>query len=228
MYSNKRVSLVIPCYNEEQGLDIVLNNKPVFIDELIVIDNDSSDRTSEIAGKYGVKAVYLKEKGYGLACQAGLRHASGEIIIIMDADNSYPILETKKFLAHMESKQCDFITGCRFPLMDKHSMPFIRRVSNYFISWLIRKCFHIQLTDSQTGMFVLKRHLLETVIPSNCGMGFTQEIKLKAWLNPNIRTAELHINYQKRIGKSKYRPIRDGAKTLWDIFIFLSAYHKRQ
>ena len=228
MYKNKKISLVMPCYNEEKGVEEILKNKPSFIDEVIVVDNNSNDKTLDTAKNYGATVLHLAKRGYGLAYQVGLSKTSGDIIIMIDGGNSYPIYNVERFLIYMERENYDFLTGCRSPLIDKKTMPFIKRISNHFISWLIRTCFHIDLVGSQSGMFVFKSALLPKIIPLNSGMGFTHEIKLKTWLNPQIRSSELYINYQKRIGKVKYRPIRDGIKTFYDMITFLWSYNKNR
>ena len=73
MYKNKKVSLVIPCFNEEKGIKKILEHKPLFIDEIIVIDNDSTDRTAKIAKKLGAQVIFEKRKGYGQAYLTGFK-----------------------------------------------------------------------------------------------------------------------------------------------------------
>lgn len=227
MYSNKKISLVIPCYNEEKGLKRILQKKPLFIDEVIVVDNNSDDGTASIARQYGATVLSVKERGYGLAYQRGLSQANGDIIVMIDGDNSYPISEVEKFLIHMETKDYDFLTGRRFPLTDKRAMPFVKRLSNHFISYLVRKYLRINLIDSMSGMFVLKNCLLKESLALSSGMTFTAEIKLKAWLTPGIKCGELHINYHTRIGTVKFRPMQDGIRVLYDVLFFILRHANR-
>lgn len=224
MYKHNTISLVIPCYNEESGLEEILRKTSPLIDEVIVVDNDSNDSGAEVAKRHGALVMHLKKRGYGLACKLGLSKASKDIIVLIDGDNTYPISDAGGLIRSLEEKDLDFLTGCRFPLVDKTAMPFVKRISNRITSWIIRKLFHINLVDSQSGMFVLKKEFLSKILPSNPGMGFTHEIKLRAWLNQDIRSAEEHINYQKRIGRVKYRPFRDGLETIWDLFKFWYLY----
>ncbi len=221
MYNHKKVTLVIPCYNEARGIEEMFQNKPSFIDEVIVVDNNSDDNTADVAKQYGASVLFLKKRGYGLACREGLLRAKGDIIIMMDGDNSYPLSEAEKFLIHIETKGCDFLSGARFPLTDTKAMPLVKILSNSFISCLIRRFFGINLIDSQSGMLIFKSCLLKEILPSNPDMAFSQAIKLKAWLNPSIQCGELHIGYYVRKGgRSKFRPLRDGMSVLCDILFF--------
>ena len=221
MYNNKRVVVVMPCYNEEEGLERMLQKRPAFIDEVIVVDNNSNDKTADIARKYGATLVLEKERGYGAAYRKGLLYQSGyDIIVMMDGDDSYLISEVENFLSVMEKDGYDFLSGCRFPLVEKKSMAFMRRIGNRFLSYLIRGRFHIKLRDSQSGMFVFKTSILKEILPRNTGMGFSQEIKIKAWLNRTIKSSELHINYQVRGGTSKFMTLLDSLKLV--LFLFSS------
>lgn len=221
MYNGKKISAVIPCYNEEEGITELLKDKPVFMDEVIVVDNNSNDRTSDAAAKYGARIVYLKKRGYGLAYQAGLPESSGDIVVMLDGDNSHSITDAEKLLIYMEKENCDFISGCRFPLENKGDMPIIKRMSNYFISWLAKVILRVNLADSQSGMCVFKRALLPEIMPQNRGMGFSQELKLNAWLNPRIKSCEMRIKYRKRVGRVKFRAIRDSLEVCRDLLIFI-------
>lgn len=220
MYNNKKITVVIPCYNEEAGIKEVCRAMPSFIDEVLVVDNNSDDGTADVARRYGAKVLFVKERGYGLAYQKGLLAAGGDIIVMMDGDDSYDVSEIKKFLFHMETKNHDFLSGCRFPLSKKRAMPVIKRLSNYLFSYLIKKSFCINLIDSQSGMIVFKRYLLKQILPINQGMGFSHEIKLKAWLNPSIKCAELRISYKVRRGVVKFRCVQDSIKILYDTLFF--------
>jgi glycosyltransferase involved in cell wall biosynthesis len=219
MYNKKKISLVMPCHNEERGLKEIFAKIPKCIDEVIIVDNNSSDDTAAIAKRHNAKVFFLEKLGYGLAYQAGLSEVTGDLIVMMDADNTYPTSEIKNFITAIIEKNYDFLTGCRFPLRNKNAMPRYKQISNYFISWMIRKYFKIDLVDSQSGMFVFKKELLPEIMSVNPGMGFSQEIKIKAWLNPSIRCKELHISYQKRVGKVKFQAIKEGLKNLYDVLL---------
>lgn len=220
MYAGKRISVVIPCFNEESGLLSLLKHMPKLIDETIVVDNASTDNTTQVGKNFGAKVIYLKKRGYGLSYRNAFVHVTGDIVVTMDGDNSYPLDAIENMLIQMEKYNLDFMSGNRFPLKHPEAMPFINKIANISFSWLIRRLFKVNIRDSQSGMWVFRRTVLEKIISDNCGMGFSQEIKLKAWLNPKIRCAEIHIDYQKRVGSTKFRKSMDSIKNLRDLLLF--------
>ncbi len=202
----------MPCYNEERGLEEMLKNKPGFLDEVIVVDNASTDRTAEVAKKYQAKVVYENKQGYGFAYQAGLPKAKSDIIVTMDADCTYPLAEIEKMLKYMLQNNYDFVSGCRFPLKNAPSMPVSSRIGNRFTTWLMQLLLQMKTKDLMTGMWMLKRDILSSIMSDDPGMAFTLAIKTNAWENPNIKCGEFHIDYDKRVGNSKFNRIQDSIK----------------
>ncbi len=217
MFEDKKVSVLIPCLNEMHGLDSVLKTLPDFIDEVIVVDNGSTDGSIEITKKYNIKLLTEEARGYGKALLRGLRYVTGDIVAIMDGDGSYSLGTLREICDFMEKGNFDFINGCRFPLDSYKVMPLANRLGNYFISWLIRKMFKINIQDSQSGLWVFKKSVLDGVCIYNTGMGFCQEIKIRNWLN-NKKCAEVRIPYKDRIGKSKFKKTSDALKNLYGVF----------
>lgn len=228
MYNNKKISVIIPCYNEERGLKGILENKPPFVDEVIVVDNDSTDNTKDIAKKYGAIIVYEKSRGYGQAYMAGLPKTTGDIVITSDGDNSYPLSNLVTMLSYMERGDYDFVVGCRFPMVHTNAQPAINKIANRCISWLIRVLFKINLTDSQSGMMAFKKSVLDEIKVQNTDMGFSQEMKIKAFLNPKIKCGEVHIFYLKRLGEVKFKKV-NAVKNLFAVLsLFIKSAHKQK
>src|SRR3989338_4269084 len=113
MIGNKKLSLVIPCYNEEDGLTELLKNDLSYIDEIIVVDNNCTDNTIKIADNYGCRVIEEKKRGYGAAYKRGLKNASNEIIVTMDGDNTYPLSEVKRLVKILVERNLDFISASR-------------------------------------------------------------------------------------------------------------------
>lgn len=224
MFNGKKVSAVIPCFNEAQALPIVLGGMPEYITEVIVVDNCSTDNSAEIAARFPVKIITQDIRGYGAALSKGIQYATRDTIILLDADATYPMQNLKEAIAFMENNHLDFVSGCRFPAAyTNKTMPFINKLANRFISWLISVLFKLQIKDSQSGLMLFKRHILDKIKIENKGMGFSQEIKIKAWRLSRARCAEVGILYNSRIGRSKFRKIPDSLK---NFFALLNLYIK--
>jgi len=218
MYKNTKISLVIPCYNEEVGIAEILKRTPSLVDEIIVVDNVSTDRTSEVAKSLGAKVVFEKQKGYGQAYTAGFKAASGDIIIAMDGDNSYPIEEAPKLIDYLVNNKLDFVSGCRFPLQQKQAMSLLNRLGNYILTVFFDILTLRKIRDSQSGMWVFKREILKEMRLKSRGMAFSEEIKMEAILNKNIKFAEMPIGYSERIGEVKLKKWKDGLINI--LFLF--------
>ena len=90
MYRDLTISVVIPCYNEEEGIQHVIRSLPPSVDEVVVVDNNSTDRTAEVSAALGARVVPEKRKGYGAAYKAGLPAATKDVTVTMDGDGTYP------------------------------------------------------------------------------------------------------------------------------------------
>jgi len=217
--SVKKVSVILPCLNEEKGIGICIKKiKQVFnenlIDgEIIVVDNGSSDKTFEIAKSFNVKVVYEPRKGYGRAYLTGFKEAHGDVVIMGDGDNSYDFYEIPRFLNELENFNIDFVIGNRKVIM-KNASPFLHRsIGRPFFSFLLKLLFNIKISDSHCGFGAIKKEPLNKLNLKSDGMEFASEILIKA-KKQNLKIKEIPIVYYKRIGKSKLRTFRDGTRHL--------------
>ena len=218
MYKGRTVSLVIPCYNEAEGLACMLPAVPSWVDEVVVADNASTDQSAEVARRCGALVVPEPRRGYGYAIQAGLDRARGDILVVLDGDNSYPVQEIESLLEYMESQGKDLVSGCRYPLSRRDAQPALNVVSNFIISWCIRLLFRLELRDSQSGMIAFRKEALLKIGVRHRGMGFSQEIKIRAAAEAGLACGERHILYLPRKGEVKFRKFRDGISNLWELF----------
>jgi hypothetical protein len=217
MYKGRKISVVIPCYNEEDGIKTVMADMPQFVDEVVVVDNNSTDRTAEIARELGTVVVFEPKQGYGAAYKTGLRRAEGDIIVTMDGDGNYPRNFIPVLLDIMFDEDIDFISCDRTGHKSRPS-PFLRVFGNWVLGIVMALLFFIKLRDSQTGMWVFKRYLLEQMELTSDEMAFSEEIKIEAFTNKRIKAQELPIYCKNRIGDSKLRMWRDGFANL--LFLF--------
>lgn len=217
MRQNLKLSLVIPCYNEEDGVREVIGRCPSEIDEIVVVDNNCSDRTAEVARSLGAVVVSEKTPGYGAAYKAGMKAATGDIIVTLDGDGTYPPEAILGLVDQLVEKKWDFLSACRFPLADRKAMGLTNQFGNWVLTVTAMLLFFKPIRDSQSGMWVFKRSLLEKLRVTSDGMPFSQEIKLEAILR-GFRFGETHIAYGARIGEVKLQKWRDGWLNLSFLF----------
>lgn len=218
MYKGLSVSVVIPCFNEEHGIAAVLRSMPDYVDQVVVVDNNSTDETGRIAQELGATVIFETRKGYGNAYQAGLPCASGDIIATADGDGTYPTAEIGPMIDFMLANKYDFISASRFPLRNPHAMRFRNVLGNKILTYITRILWLRWIADSQSGMWVFKRQVLQQIRPRSGGMPFSEEIKLLVIDNPRLRLCEYHINYSERIGETKLYPWKDGVENVLYLF----------
>lgn len=218
MYKGLSVSVVIPCFNEEEGIAHVLRGMPDYVDETIVVDNNSTDGTAEVAQALGARVIFERRKGYGSAYLAGLPAATGDIIATVDGDGTYPSDAIAPLIDELLAGGLDFISASRFPLQNPGAMRARNQLGNQVLTWTARLLFRHWFADSQSGMWVFRRHCLRWIAPRDPGMAFSEEIKLEALRAPQVRFGERPIAYHERIGETKLFTWRDGFRNLGFLF----------
>ena len=132
----------------------------------------------------------------------------------MDGDGTYPPDVIPELLDVLFDRDLDFISAARFPLSDKKAMGFTNRLGNYILTLGTRILFFKSVKDSQSGMWVFKRDVLDQLRVTSDGMSFSEEIKVEAIRNKSVKFAEQHIRYGDRIGTIKLQKWRDGFANL--------------
>ena len=231
----KRVSIVIPALNEENGIGLVLQEIPIqafqdlgYETEVIVVDNGSTDNTPHIAREHGATVISQPIRGYGNAYKAGFAHASGDIIATGDADLTYPFAILPEIISKMEQENLDFISTDRLAHLRKETMSLSHRIGNSFLTVMTRLLFGWPFQDSQSGMWIFRREIWQMLDVTSSGMPFSQELKIEAYLR-GYKCAEVPILYRARAGKEKLHTIRDGiGNTLHLIKKRLKTFHTRK
>lgn len=218
MYKNHKISIVIPCYNEEKGIAPTIKSIPSWVDEVLVVDNNCYDQTAPIARRLGATVIRESQQGYGAACRRGLKTVKGDIVITSDADGTYPLRTIDKIIDNLLENDIDFVGGNRFPVANKSAMPWPNFLGNIILTLAMNLLTGKFIKDSQTGMWALRQPILKKMRLSSNSMSFSEEIKMEALCNPEIRYGEYHIDYFDRLGNSKLRRLRDGIPNL--LFLF--------
>ncbi len=214
MYKDHSITVIIPCLNEEQGIESVLRAMPDFVDEVIVVDNNSTDRTSEVAASLGAKVIREDVRGYGRSYKRGFAMATGDLIITLDGDHSYPVDALSYLIEAFLHLEVDFLNASRFPVQDSQAMSFKNKFGNLVLSIAMSVLYLRWVRDSQSGMWVFRRSILKEMKLVSDGMAFSEEIKVEALRSPRIRFREISIQYSSRLGETKLNAWRDGFRNL--------------
>jgi glycosyltransferase involved in cell wall biosynthesis len=217
-------SIIIPALNEEDGVKMTIKRIPKSLIqrklgyevEILVVDGGSMDSTREIALKMGAKVIVEKRGGYGRACKSGFAEARGDILVTIDADNTYPAEYITNYIEELDEKNLDFITVNRFPGMEKGAMSFTRRIGNKMLTLATRAVYSVDIKDSQSGMWIMRKKFVSQVRLNSDDMSISEEIKIIAFRFFNAK--ELDGKYYSRTGTAKLKVIQDGLKNLKYLF----------
>jgi glycosyltransferase involved in cell wall biosynthesis len=214
MYKGQAITIIIPCLNEEQGIEQVLRRIPDFVDQVIVVDNGSTDRSSEIARSLGAEVIREEVRGYGRAYKKGFAHATGDLIVTLDGDHSYPPDAISYLIEAFLHLNVDFLNASRFPVRDRRAMSLKHKLGNLVLSLAMSILYFRWVRDSQSGMWVFRRAILKQMSFESDGMAFSEEIKIEALKSSRVRFEEIPVQYSSRLGEIKLNPWRDGIHNL--------------
>ena len=187
---------------------------PDFVDQVIVVDNASTDRTSQVAASLGAQVIREDVRGYGRSYKRGFADATGDLIITLDGDHSYPVDALSYLLEAFRHHNVDFLNASRFPVRDRNAMSLKHHFGNLMLSLAMSILYFRWVRDSQSGMWVFRRSILKDMQLEADGMAFSEEIKIEALKNSRVRLGEISIMYTSRIGEKKLNPWRDGFHNL--------------
>ena len=215
---NFKLSAVIPTINEENTIGEIideLRNSGVL--EIIIVDTNSTDRTREIAREKGARVIEQPRKGYGRAYKTGLKEVTGDIIICLDGDGTYPTNMVRPFVEILVYDQVDFISGDRMKFRTDKNYTTLHYVGNSILNRVAGLLFKVSMNDSQSGMWVFRSELYRKMGKLSDRMSFSEDIKIEA-----IRLGsfiEIPIRYGVRITKPKLKTWQDGFSNLFNLFV---------
>lgn len=214
------LSLVIPALNEEENIPRVMASIPYEEIaaagcelEVIVIDNGSTDRTSDCAAAHGASVYLQPARGYGNAYHAGFAVARGDVIATGDADCTYPFESIPGLLDYFHQGRFEFVSTNRLGWANRNAMKPSHAVGNRLLTAASRSFFRAPFRDSQSGMWIFQRRIWQHLDVRSGGMQFSQEIKNEAYLK-GFRCEEVPIEYRQRGGVVKLHAFRDGTRNL--------------
>lgn len=235
MTEKLRTRIVIPAHNEEPSIGLVLDEVPRdLVEEVIVVDNASSDRTAEVARAHGATVVHEPEPGYGAACLRGIAHAAEDtdVIVILDGDHSDFPEDLGGILAPIAAGAADFVVGSRvLGGAEKGALPWNQRGGNWLACYLIRILYRQRFTDMGPFRAIRRGHLLGFGMRDRT-FGWNAEMQAKAIIH-GARIVEVPVRYRRRVGRSKISgtvkgTILAGTKIIATIFKYYPAYLRRR
>jgi len=201
------IKVIIPAYNEQNSITNVINDIPDFVDEIIVINNNSTDNTLDNAKQAGATVLTETQKGYGYACLKGMDYISKQnvkpdIIVFLDGDYSDFPEEFTKIIKPILDDNIDFVIGARVKkLREAGSMTPQQIFGNWLATFLINLLFNGKFTDLGPFRAITYDRLLALNMEDKT-YGWTVEMQLKA-LKQKLSYIEIPVNYRNRIGTSK-------------------------
>jgi len=210
-----KIVVIIPTLNEASGIATVINNvKEAFEGfnyEILVVDGRSTDDTVNIAKSCGARVIYQRRKGYGNAllagCIYGVEKLASDILVTIDADGSYDPHDCPKLIRKILSHESDYVVGRR--RRNAKSMSVSHRFGNWLISWLVRRLLHVQISDTQSGLFAFRSELIDNVDIRASGWAVNTEM-LKRAAELNMVIDEVEVSYSERIGRTKLNTFNAG------------------
>lgn len=230
-----RGSLLVPTLNEAATIGHVLAefraaasaaNETLFRDdpidwEMLVIDGASTDGTAERAAREGARVIVERRPGYGRAYRTGFAEAKGEVLATLDGDGTYPAAEIPRLVRKLLDDHLDFLTCDRLAFLDRRAMTTEHRIGNWVLNTFLRIAYAhyladagLRLADSQSGMWVFRREVLDRVTLTQDGMPMSEELKIEVILH-GLKAEEVPIRYAERWGgPPKLSSWRDGRRNL--------------
>lgn len=218
MHKGLRISVVIPTLNEAKGIEETIRSVPAMVDEIVVVDGNSTDGTRDIAAKMGAKVVLEARRGYGRAFRTGFEHCTGDIIATTDGDGTYPIELLPQVLEDLLNKELEFVSCSRFPLQDPKAMKTTNFLGNYAMTMAASTLWLHRFNDILSGMWVFRRRCLSQLRLLSNSWNLSEEIKLEAYRRLRGKFAEYPIPYRERLGDTKLMPWKVGLQNIGYMF----------
>jgi glycosyltransferase involved in cell wall biosynthesis len=221
----EKVAILIPCYNEEQGIAKVIEKIPYqlleangFEARVIVIDNNSSDRTAEVAASMGARVICEQAKGKGNAMRTGFASVGSDIayVTMLDGDNTYDPREMLRLIEPLKSGFCDVVIGSRLGgRVTKNAFKAQNRFVNTLYTSLVRRFYGANITDVLSGYFAWRGDVVIGMRDHLQSSGFSIEMEMiSKMVKLDYAIYSVPITYSVREGETKIESLKDGVKII--------------
>ena len=219
-----KLLIAIPALNEEASIQQIIERclqaRQDIVDtslvtqvEITVVSDGSTDRTVELAARFGDRIkliVFAKNRGYGAAIKEAWAHSNADLLGFIDADGTCEPKFFSQLVNALEKHEADVALGCR--LNENSKMPWVRRIGNIIFASMLTVLSSSRVRDTASGMRVVRRTCLPELLPLPDGLHFTPAMSARAMLSDTLRIVEIDMAYHEREGESKLRPGKDGLR----------------
>jgi glycosyltransferase involved in cell wall biosynthesis len=223
----QNVCVLIPALNEELTIATVIGDfhKQLPDADVVVINNNSTDQTVNIAKKAGARILYEKKPGKGNAVRKAFAELDADIYVMVDADDTYPANMVSKMIKAVNEEKIDMVIGTRLENFKKEEKKFLHNFGNNFFVWLLNLVFHSHFKDIFSGYRVFSREFVKNTPLLSEGFEIESELTVQA-LERGYKVKEIPIEYRERPkgSHSKLRTFNDGWKILLAIFSIFRDY----
>ncbi len=222
-----QIAAIIPCYNEELTIGKVINDFKRFLPEatIYVFDNNSTDKTVEIAEATGSILIREKRPGKGFVIQSMFNKIDADVYIMVDGDDTYDLSKVKDMVSIIMDDEADMVVGNRLNNFTDKSFKIFHTFGNRLVRTLINFLFKTRLNDIMSGFRVMNGFFVKNINIMSSGFEVETEMTIKA-LKYNYLIKEVDINYKERPegSYSKLDTFRDGYRVLKPIFLIFKDY----
>lgn len=222
----EKVTVIIPCHNEEKGIGRVLDSMPFrklyhegFDTHVIVVDNNSKDATTHEVLKRRIRIIHEPHQGKGHALKTGFKSIPEDTkyVVIIDGDDTYKTYEMPRLLEPLQNNFCDVVIGSRIGGKTiRGSLSSTHRIVNWIFAFLVRHFYSANVTDVLSGYFAFKRQALDKLLHHLDSKGFAIEMEMVTKMKKlDMDVYSVPITYDRRLGHSKIHSLKDGIKILY-------------
>ena len=224
---NERIAVIVPCLNEEATIGRVLTDFAATLPDaqLVVVDNNCTDRTAQIARDRGVLVLRETRPGKGHAMRKAFREIDADIYVMVDGDDTYPASDVLQMLPPIRQGAADVVVGARLGVKSASDFHWVNRFGNNILLRTLNLVFRSDVTDLLSGYRVMSREFVKQAPVLSAGFELETELSILAF-ERGFRTLEVPVTLRARTAgsSSKIHIVRDGVRILSTILALLRDY----